>query len=101
MLSELRVFESQAIGRITQLIPFLNHSEIRREAADSAKARQGEATTYRDDLEMELVEVANGSLVPGLNVIGSALTPALSQRAREQFAAKTPLLHILLQGRVE
>ncbi|CDS50824.1 hypothetical protein [Polaromonas sp. CG9_12] len=35
------------------LIPFLNHSEIRREAADSAVAPQGHATTYRHDLEME------------------------------------------------
>ena len=37
-----------------RLIPFLNQFEIRREAADSAIARQGEATTYRIDLEMEL-----------------------------------------------
>ena len=37
-----------------RLIPFLNQFEIRREAADSAIARQGEAKTYRIDLEMEL-----------------------------------------------
>ncbi|CDS53479.1 hypothetical protein [Polaromonas sp. CG9_12] len=35
------------------VIPFTNHSEIRREAADLAVAQQGEATTYRHDLEME------------------------------------------------
>jgi hypothetical protein len=36
------------------LIPFPDQSEIRREAADSASARQGEATTYRFDLKMEI-----------------------------------------------
>ena len=36
------------------VIPFPLQYEIRREAADSAVARQGEATTYRIELEMEL-----------------------------------------------
>ena len=35
------------------MIPFPDQSESRREAADSAVARQGEATTYRIDLELE------------------------------------------------
>jgi hypothetical protein len=35
------------------LIPFPDQYEIRREAADSALARQGETTTYRIDLGME------------------------------------------------
>ena len=37
----------------TPFIPFPFQSEIRREAADSALARQGEATTYRFEMEME------------------------------------------------
>ena len=40
-------------GRLVELIPFPNHSESRRAAADSALARPGGATTYRNDLEME------------------------------------------------
>ena len=40
-------------GRARSLIPFPDQSESRREAADSAVARQGEATTYRIDLELE------------------------------------------------
>ena len=36
-----------------RVIPFPDQSESRREAADSAVARQGEATTYRIDLELE------------------------------------------------
>ena len=36
-----------------QVIPFSDQFESRREAADSAVARQGEATTYRIDLELE------------------------------------------------
>ncbi len=37
-----------------QVIPFPDRYDIRHEAADSATARQGEATTCRIDLEMEL-----------------------------------------------
>ena len=36
------------------VIPFSFRYEIRREAADSAVARQGEATTYRIEMEMEM-----------------------------------------------
>ena len=35
------------------VIPFLNQFEIKREAADGAVSRQGEATTYRNDLGVE------------------------------------------------
>jgi hypothetical protein len=50
----------QQHGTLPQhLIAFLNQSEIRREAADSALARQGEATTYQIDLEAESNLVQN------------------------------------------
>jgi len=38
---------------IARLIAFLDRYDIRREAADRANARQGEATTCRIDMEME------------------------------------------------
>jgi hypothetical protein len=37
----------------THRIPFPFRCETRREAADSALARQGEATTYRIEMDME------------------------------------------------
>ena len=40
------------------VIPIPIQYEIRREAADSAVARQGEATTYRIELEMELEPIS-------------------------------------------
>ena len=39
--------------RVYGVIAFPDRYEIRREAAGSAMARQGKATTYRIDLEME------------------------------------------------
>jgi hypothetical protein len=40
-------------ARMPPVIPFSDQYGIRREAADSANARQGEATTCRIDMEME------------------------------------------------
>jgi hypothetical protein len=45
------------------LIPFSDQSEIRREAGKQAVARQGEATAYRFDLEMEEGSTAKKTMV--------------------------------------
>ena len=55
-------------GKTTGLIPFSFRCEIRREAADSAVARQGEATTYRIEMEMELQRRNSGLPLKGNKV---------------------------------
>jgi hypothetical protein len=47
-------FQAQRDFSACRVIQFSFQYEIRREAADSATARQGEATTYRIEMEMEM-----------------------------------------------
>jgi hypothetical protein len=52
-IGEQKSFCHHCFASAADVIPFLIQSEIRREAADSATARQAEARTYRIELEME------------------------------------------------